>query len=168
MRPCLPDSGRRLAAVNDASRRPSRSPACLREAEASLRRRQTAISDRGFADGFQNTQAGTKKRPLRPSQETTLSGWLPEDQSVTPQGASRSDGNMVRTWVGTLRNVIAPLSASRCLEPDPRYPSWPAVQIRPHQQAEYMTAPDRNADTAICTLPKGGRPYMTAQAIRSR
>jgi len=31
-------------------------------------------------------------------------------------------------------------SAPQCWEPDPRYPSWPAV-MKPRSKAEYMTAP---------------------------
>jgi len=39
---------------------------------------------------------------------------------------------------------------------------------RPHQKAEYMTAPDRAPKIADCLLPKGGRPYMTKERWRRR
>lgn len=142
MRPCPQQSGRRLTGVNDAARRLCRSP--------------VAIIDPGSTGGLRDLQAGTKKRSLRPNQETPDSGWAPEDQPVHPQGANASDGKMVRTWVGTLRAVIAHHSASRCLEPDPRYPSWPAVAIRPHPEAEYMTAPDQYAEPAKLLLANRG------------
>src|SRR5215472_8275936 len=48
----------------------------------------------------------------------------------------------------------------RCLGPDPRTPSGPAV-IRPHTKAGHMTAFDQTF-TLAAPLRDGGRPHMAA------
>src|SRR5690606_35342197 len=77
----------------------------------------------------------------------------------------RPHGEMVRTWVGTLRSVIAPRA---------RRDDWNPIRVtlagqrpskRPHQQAGYMTAPDCSPITSSAYLPKGGRPYMTPDEL---
>ena len=45
-------------------------------------------------------------------------------------------------------------SASQCWEPDPRYPSWPAV-MRRNRKAEYMTAPDQSPTPAKALAQRG-------------
>ena len=72
-----------------------------------------------------------------------------------PQGARGSDGTKVRTWIGTLRFVIAHRSAPQCLEPVPRNPSGPAV-IRPHSTGRIHDRSRPQPDTVICFLPNGG------------
>ena len=81
-----------------------------------------------------------------------------------PQGAHGSDGTKVRTWIGTLRFVIAHRSAPQCLEPVPRNPSGPAV-IRPHSTGRIHDRSRPQPDTVSCFLPNGGRPYMTLRPI---
>jgi hypothetical protein len=70
------------------------------------------------------------------------------------------DGKKVRTWNGTLRTVIAPLSASQCKEPGPRKPIWASGRVtaltgRIHDRSRPLTV------DALNFLPKEGRPYMT-------
>jgi hypothetical protein len=43
---------------------------------------------------------------------------------------------------------------------DQRITSWPAAR-RPRSKAEYMTAPERFADSLRFLLHRGRRPYMT-------
>ena len=82
-------------------------------------------------------------------------------------GAPLPPGTKVRTWIGTLRSVIAHRSAPQCLEPDPRYPSWPAV-IRSRSTGRIHDCSSPNANAARNSWPNGGRPYMTTKARGAR
>jgi hypothetical protein len=57
------------------------------------------------------------------------------------QGANESDGKKVRTWVGKLRIVIALQKRAAMQGAQSAIPIG-ASGHEPHQQAEYMTAPD--------------------------
>ncbi|MGH6823527.1 MAG: IS110 family transposase, partial [Methylocella sp.] len=68
--------------------------------------------------------------------------WPERVRPESKQGAKHSDGKRSGPGLGNSAPSSRLKSAPQCLEPDPRYPSGPAV-IRPRQQAEYMTAPDQ-------------------------
>ena len=74
---------------------------------------------------------------------------------------------MVRTWIRTLRSVIAHHSAPQRLEPDPRNPSGPAVRW-PHSTGRIH---DRSRSCAVyvsCrTATFTGRRARLAQAAKN-
>ncbi|MGA2795610.1 MAG: hypothetical protein ABSE69_19260, partial [Roseiarcus sp.] len=72
-----------------------------------------------------------------------------------------SDGKKVRTWVGTLRTVIAPQKRAATQGAQSAKPIG-ASGHEPHKKAEYMTAPDFKPKPLKNALQPGGRPYMTA------
>ena len=80
------------------------------------------------------------------------------------QGAKDSDGKMVRTWVGTIRFVIAPHERAAMLG---------TRSAAPHRGPRSCTAPkgrihDRSrpvAEAFKSPLRNGGRPYMTIAAF---
>ena len=70
------------------------------------------------------------------------------------QGAKGSDGTMVRTWVGTLRVVIAHQKRAAMLGTQPAQPIG-ASGRRPRRQTEYMTAPDQMPTPPKTPCPTG-------------
>ena len=71
-----------------------------------------------------------------------------------------SDGKKVRTWVGTLRTVIA-LQKRAAMQGAQSAKPIGASGHEPRQKAEYMTAPDFMPKPLRKSLQRGGRPYMT-------
>ncbi len=75
-----------------------------------------------------------------------------------------SDGKKVRTWVGTLRTVIA-LQKRAAMQGAQSAKPIGASGHEPRQKAEYMTAPDFMPKPLRKSLQRGGRPYMTTERV---
>jgi hypothetical protein len=81
------------------------------------------------------------------------------------QGAKGSDGTKVRTWVGTLRFVIAHQKRAAMLGTRSAQPIVASgLPTAPTGRIHDRSRPHANA--AKNRLPNGGRPYMTARLCR--
>src|SRR5512144_1730500 len=109
---------------------------------------------------YATPRAGGRQRPATPPFDPPAGG----DRTMIGQGAKGSDGTKVRTWVGILRFVIAPLE--RAAMPGTR-------SAQPIVASGLPTAPtgrihDRprpHANAAKNPLPNRGRPYMTIYSV---
>src|SRR5512144_2604641 len=100
---------------------------------------------------YATPRAGGRQRPATPPFDPPAGG----DRTMIGQGAKAATAQRSGPGSGYSVSSSRLSSAPRCLEPDPRNPSWPAV-FRPRRQAGYMTAPRPHANAAKNPLAKHG------------
>src|SRR3954468_16388449 len=80
------------------------------------------------------------------------------------KGDDDIDAKRSRPSIGKPGKTYAQKERVNLIGNDQRITSGPAVK-RPHSKAEYMTAPERLADSQFFSCTGGRRPYMMGQRV---